>query len=257
MAYAFAVPAASSATSISGQAAYLVWGFGADATHQVAPWSDPAFLYHRDKNSGTENVFARVLGIDVTKVKGTYFSSTGQIKAALLGAPPADADKVLAMLNANILDENRTSIRALPYQHFEQSCGYWPDSAADLLDKRNVRDGHYPIWAPIHLFARSDGQGEASSPAAKRFIHLVLGTEQISGVDPIKLEATTPSHLIPQCAMRVSRAEDGGGLASFDAPSPCGCYFESLVGQTDCQPCTTGDACPAEASRCSYGYCEP
>jgi hypothetical protein len=223
----------------------------------VSPWTDPLFLYHRDKNSGTENVFARVLGIDVTKVKGQYFSSTGQIVTAIEAATATERDKVLGMLNVNILDEKRSTIRALPYQHYDQSCGYWPDSAADLLDKRNVRDGHYPIWAPIHLFARSDGQGEASSPSAKRFIHLVLGTEQISGVDPIKLEATTPSHLIPQCAMRVSRTEDGGGLASFAPQSPCGCYFESLVGATDCQSCTTSDTCPADASRCSYGYCEP
>jgi hypothetical protein len=257
LAYAFAVPYASSAKSISGQAAYLVWGFGADAAHQVSPWTDPSLLYHRDANSGTENIFARVLGIDVAKVKGKFFSSTGQIVTAMKGATATDADHVLGMLNVNILDENRSFLRALPYQHFDQSCGYWPDSSSKALDKRNVRDGHYPIWAPIHLFARGDGQGEASSASAKRFIHLVLGTEQLPNIDPIKLEAEAPSHLIPQCAMRVSRTEDGGGLASFAAESPCGCYFESLVGGTDCQPCTTSDTCPTDASHCSYGYCEP
>lgn len=261
MSFAFTVPPASKAKSISAEAAYLVWGFGADAAHQVPPWTDPMSLYHRDKNSGTENLFARVIGLDVTKFKGQTFNSTGLIKTALQNATAADADKILGMLNANILDENRTTLRMLPYQHYEQSCGYYPDSTEISFDKRNVRDGHYPLWAPLHLYAVADMNGEPTSPSVKKFIHLVLGTEQIDGVDPIQLEATPPSHLIPQCAMRVSRTEDGGALASFSPPSPCGCYFESLSGTPSasgaCQPCTTSDTCPAEAPRCSYGFCEP
>lgn len=259
LSYAFTVPPASQAKSISAEAAYLVWGFGADADHQVPPWTDPAFLYHRDKNSGTENLFARVIGVPVEKFKGQYFNSSSLIKTAIQNAAAADADKILAMVNVNTLDENRTTLRALPYQHYEQSCGYLPDSTEDAFDKRNVRDGHYPLWAPLHLYAVADMNGVPVAPAVKRFINLVLGTDQIDGVDPIQLEATPPSHLIPQCAMRVSRTEDGGALASFSPPSPCGCRFESLAGSpsADCQACTTSDTCPAARPRCSYGFCEP
>jgi hypothetical protein len=258
MSYGFVVPPASKAKSISAEAAYLVWGFGADAAHQVAPWTDPTLLYHRDKNSGAENLFAKVIGVPVTKFQGHSFSSTGQIKAAIQAAAAADADKILGMLNVNILDENRATLRLLPYQHYEQTCGYLPDSAPGQLDKRNTRDGHYPLWAPLHLYAAASN-GEPTSPSVKRFIHLVLGTETISGVDTIQLEAAPPSHLIPQCAMRVSRTEDGGALASFSPQSPCGCHFESLVGAAgaDCQACSTSDTCPATAPRCSYGFCEP
>jgi len=257
MSYAYVVPPVSKAKSISAEAAYLVWGFGADAAHQVSPWTDPALLYHRDEHSGSENLFAKVIGVDVTKFKGQSFNSTGLIKAAIQGASAADADKILGMLNANNLDENRSSLRMLAYQHYDQSCGYLPDSDGDSFDKRNVRDGHYPLWAPLHLYTLASN-GEPSSPSVKRFIHLVLGTEQIDGVDPIQLEATPPSHLIPQCAMRVSRTEDGGALASFSPQSPCGCRFESLAGSpsASCQPCSTSDTCPSEAPRCSYGFCE-
>jgi hypothetical protein len=260
MSFGFTVPPASKAKSISREAAYLVWGFGADADHQVSPWTDPMSLYHRDKNSGTENLFAKVIGLDVTKFKGQSFNSTGLITTAIETASAADADKILGMLNVNILDENRSKLRKLAYQHSEQPCGYFPDSDEGSFDKRNVRDGHYPLWAPIHLYAVAEN-GEPVSPSVKKFIHLILGTEQIDGVDPIQLEATPPSHLIPQCAMRVIRTEDGGALASFAPPSPCGCYFESLTGTTStdgtCQPCTTSDTCPSEAPRCSYGFCEP
>jgi hypothetical protein len=260
MSFAFSVPPASKAKSISAEAAYLVWGFGADAAHQVPPWTDPTLLYHRDGHSGTENLFAKVIGLDAAKFKGQSVNATGLIQAGIEDASAADADKVLGMLNVNILDENRATLRALAYQHYDQTCGFYPDSAADAFDKRNVRDGHYPLWAPIHLYTVAEN-GEPVSPSVKKFIHLVLGTEQVDGVDPIQLEAAPPSHLIPQCAMRVIRTEDGGPLASFAPPSPCGCYFESLTG-TDhadgtCQPCTTSDTCPSEAPRCSYGFCEP
>ncbi|HTJ85212.1 MAG TPA: hypothetical protein VL400_26025, partial [Polyangiaceae bacterium] len=52
--FAFMVPTASIAMSISAEAAYLVYGFGA-ASHVVAPWTDPARILHRDANSGAEN----------------------------------------------------------------------------------------------------------------------------------------------------------------------------------------------------------
>lgn len=256
--YAYTAPIASKARSISAEAAYLIWGFGAVDPYVIPPWTDPMFLYHRDQNSGSENLFAKVIGVPVDKFKGQSFSSTGLIAAAVQGAAAADADKILAMLNANTLDENRATMRTLAYQHRDQLCGYFPDSAADTFDKRNVRDGHYPFWAPVHLYTPASN-GEPTNANVRRFVHLVLGTESIAGLDIISVETTNGNHLIPQCAMRVSRTEDGGALASLSPQAPCGCYFESLTGPSspDCQTCTTSDSCPATASRCSYGFCEP
>ena len=65
------------------------------------------------------------------------------------------------------------------------------------------------------------------------------------------------SGLIPQCAMNVLRSEDGGALASTSPQRPCGCYFESLVGDTACPECSSNAECPDEAPTCSYGFCEP
>jgi len=252
--FGFIVPPASSAVSISAEAAYLVFGFGA-ASNVVSPWTDPATILHRDENSGAENVFAKTLGLDVTKFAGTSLNSTGTLVAQVAAATGLDVDTTIGGANVGIIDSQREEIRALAYQHYDQSCGYFPDSTSTSFDKRNIRDGHYPIWGVVHIYTRVDENGLPINPGANRFINLTLGTDEIEGLDPIALEAT--SNLIPQCAMTVVRSEDGGPLSSFPPPKPCGCYFESLTGGTDCEECTSSASCPAETPECSYGYCEP
>lgn len=251
--FGFIVHPDSSAVSISAEAAYLVFGFGA-ASHVVAPWTDPATILHRDPNSGAENVFAKTIRLDVTKFAGTSLNSTGALVSQVVASAGPAIDTTIGGANVGIIDSRRGEIRALAYQHYEQSCGYYPDSTQTAFDKRNIRDGHYPIWGVVHIFTRVDGGGLPINPGANRFINLTLGTDEIPGLDPIALEAT--SNLIPQCAMRVFRTEDGGPLASFAPPRPCGCYYESLTGSTACQSCTSSAECSSEAPDCSYGYCE-
>jgi hypothetical protein len=252
--FAFMVHPDSSAVSISAEAAYLTFGFGA-ASHVVAPWTDPLTILHRDENSGAENVFAKTLNLDVTKFAGNSLNSTGTLVNTVAGAMGADVDTTIGGVNLSILDQRRADVRVLAYQHYDQTCGYFPDSTPTALDKRNIRDGHYPIWGVVHILTRVDAGGVPVNPGANRFINLTLGTAELPGLDPIALEAE--SSLIPQCAMSVVRAEEGGPLQSLLPEKPCGCYFESLTGGTDCQTCTSNASCPAEAPECSYGYCEP
>jgi hypothetical protein len=251
--FSFFVHPDSPATSISAEAAYLVFGFGAES-NAVAPWTDPATIFHRDANSGTENIFAKTLGLDVEKWKGTSLNSTGALIAGVVDATGADVETAIAGANVARLDGIRDQVRPLAYQHYDQTCGYFPDSTATSFDKRNLRDGHYPLWGVVHILTRVDGDGLPVNPGANRFINLVLGTDEIEGLDAIALEAQ--SGLIPQCAMNVIRTEDGGPLASSQPLRPCGCYFESLVGETDCQACATSSDCPTERPECSYGFCE-
>ncbi len=251
--FGFIVHPDSPAQSISAEAAYLVFGFGAES-HVVEPWNDPATILHRDPNSGAENVFAKTLALDVTKFAGTSLNSTGLMVDQVALATGAAIASTIAGANVGIIERRAGEIRALAYQHYEQSCGYFPDSTPTSRDKRNVRDGHYPIWGAVHLYTRVNTSGIPVNPGANRFINLTLGTDQLPGLDPIALGLE--SSLVPQCAMNVFRTEDGGALASFQPPRPCGCYFESLTGGTDCQSCTTSSQCPTERPNCSYGYCE-
>ncbi|MFO0553518.1 MAG: hypothetical protein U0271_34365 [Polyangiaceae bacterium] len=250
--FAFIVPPDSTAQSISGEAAYLTFGFGA-ASHVVAPWDDPLTILHRDKNSGAENVFAKVLGLDVEKFSGTSLNSTGTLINTVAMAAGAAIDSTIGGANVSILDQRRADVRMLAYQHFEQTCGYFPDSTSTSFDKANIRDGHYPIWGVVHILTRVDA-GVPVNLGANRFINLVRGSDEIAGLDPIALEAE--SSLVPQCAMMVVRSEEGGPLSSFLPDNPCGCYFEELTGGTSCQSCSSPADCPAEFPECSYGYCE-
>ncbi|NUO52718.1 MAG: hypothetical protein HOV80_28050 [Polyangiaceae bacterium] len=252
--FGFIVPPDSPATSISAEAAYLVFGFGAES-NVVSPWTDPLTILHRDSNSGAENVFAKTLALDVSKFKGNSLNSTGVLVGQVADAMGPSVSTTIGGANVSILDQRRDEVRVLAYQHYGQTCGYYPDSTPTALDKRNVRDGHYPIWGVVHILTRVDAGGLPLNQGANRFINLTLGTDELPGLDPIALEAA--GSLVPQCAMNVVRTEEGGPLASFAPPKPCGCYFESLTGGTTCQACGSSAACPAESPTCSYGYCEP
>lgn len=251
--FSFFVHPDSPAQSISAEAAYLVFGFGAES-NVVSPWIDPATILHRDALSGTENIFAKTIRLPVDRWAGTSLNSTGLLLARIAEATGGDVETSIGGANVSILDRRRDDLRVLPYQHFDQTCGYFPDSTPTSLDKRNLRDGHYPIWGVVHILTRVDAGGLPLNPGANRFINLVLGTDEIAGLDPIALEAE--SGLIPQCAMNVIRSEDGGPLASSQPLRPCGCYFESLVGETDCEPCSSSAECPSERPECSFGFCE-
>jgi len=212
-------------------------------------------ILHRDEISGAENVFAKTLALDVAKFKGTSLNSTGLLVSQIAGATGPAIDTSIGGANVSLLDTRRDEVRVLAYQHYGQSCGYFPDTIGTSFDKRNIRDGHYPIWGVVHILTRVDAGGLPVNPGANRFINLVLGTDELPGLDPIALEAE--AGLIPQCAMNVSRAEEGGPLASLQPQKPCGCYFEALTGGTNCQACTMASQCPSDRPKCSYGYCEP
>src|SRR5262249_10923451 len=68
--------------------------------------------------------------------------------------------------------------------------------------------------------------------------------------------------LIPECAMQVSRAEDGGDLSPLHPDSPCTCYYLSKITggsamPAGCKSCTADSACGDAGARCSHGFCEP
>jgi hypothetical protein len=248
----FVAPAASEQRSISAEAAYYVYGFGADSG--VPPWNDETVMFHRDDQSGTQRMIAAAIGVPPTRWKGVTATSSGDLLMRISMASLISSS--IGILASDVAQDNRTSVRILAYRHFGQSCGYYPDSDEIQNDKANVRDGHYAIWGPLHLLTRLSGLGYPVSSVAANVIGYLAGTKPAPpGLDLIALEAQ--KHVVPQCAMRVKRVQEMGPLASFAPPGSCGCYYEQVAnGGTSCKPCAASLDCPASAPVCSYGYCE-
>lgn len=123
-------------------------------------------------------------------------------------------------------------------------------------DKRNVRDGHYALWAPVHIFTKIDGKGYPKNQDALRVINYLTGTTPPpGGLDLVEVAAL--NNLVPNCAMKVQRHKEMGAMSAFSPTNPCNCYFEKkATGATSCQTCSIASDCPASAPVCSFGYCE-
>lgn len=245
----FVVPASSPETAISADAAYFVYGFGADSG--FAPFTDESTILQRNASSGTQSLIASVIGVPAARFHGLMNQASTDLLAQLvaLGRNDESAAKTIGILVAGDADNNRAQVRLLPFQDSGQSCGYYPDSSPTSLDKQNVRDGHYPIWGPMHFLTRDP------SARTERLISYLSGTAAIHGLDLIQVYVQ--SRVLPRCAMRVTRATDGGRIEAYQPANPCGCYFEKeATGSTRCQGCSTSSECPASAPQCSLGFCE-
>ncbi|HEY3820695.1 MAG TPA: hypothetical protein VGL81_26195 [Polyangiaceae bacterium] len=271
------VPTTSTQTSISTEAAYMVWGFGAGSG--VSPWTDPAFLLQRNASSGTQNMIAATIGLPAADwVDTPNATSTGVLTGienvakdlAIDGGPgsPANVDKTMGILASDVADSNRMYLKPLAFQDLGESCGWYPDSTQTSFDKDNVRDGHYPIWGPSHLIAYADANGNATNPAVKTLIDSMNGRNQQlnATLDVIQFYAT--SHIVPTCAMHVQRTQDGHDYSPYAPPTSCSCYYDlQATGQTSCTKCSMDADCqnaPNGATTCvnvfgipPVGYCEP
>src|SRR5258708_24344605 len=110
------------------------------------------------------------------------------------------------------------------------------------------------------------GGGAPLAPAVATIVALVLGNPQATppdgGTSIDGLADVVKVGLIPPCAMRVTRATDGGNLAPYTAAAPCGCYYASKTpGATGapagCVACAQTADCGDAGATCSHGFCEP
>jgi hypothetical protein len=277
------VPQSSHQTAISAEASYMVWGFG--AASGVAPWTDEGYLLQRSASSGTQNMINAAIQavgtLTTAQWHGVKNGSSGAVLTAISnvqhgqtisggsGAPSDAPDRTVGILASDIADANRLVLRPLAFQDVGESCGWFPDSTVASFDKRNVRDGHYPIWGQSHFIAYADTNGNPVNAAVGTLIKFMTGTsaDVTSVVDVIGFFAQ--SHIVPTCAMKVQRAQDGGEYASFKPPVACGCYYEfqASTGQqpAGCVTCSKDSDCasaPNGATSCvkfgtpPTGYCE-
>ena len=252
--FVLSVPATSSEQSISAEALHMVFGLGGKApsgagVKDAAPWTDPTNYFIR--NSGAASTVLTSLFADVPRTKfwGIDRLSTDNLRDSLLASTSVAAS--IGILSIDYYDKNRGNLRALYLQSKGQTAGYVPDQAPTTYDKANVRDGHYPLWGYVHFFTPLGPGGVPSNAASALVLRF-----RVQRVEQQLLDDIISASLVPQCAMKVTRAAEMGDF-SPQTGLQCGCYFDyKTKGKTSCQACKTSEDCPSTRAACNYGYCE-
>jgi len=281
-----AVPYQSTESSISADAAYAVFGWGG-TNYAVGNWTNPSQIFIRSSTSGTETMIGSAIGLASTKwlsqapdggaaqQEADSAHVLSALQAAGSGATPNAAIGILA---ADFGDTYRGApgtsdagavtggLKILAFQAKNQTCGYLPDSDATHFDKINVRQGRYDIWGPLHMVTAVDGSGKPTNANAATILNYVTATGLAAADYQNLIKVDAAAHVIPQCAMQVSRSAevtpDQPGMASYAPTSACGCYYEAQVnGGTPyskyCKACGSATDCTNSAyPKCNFGFCE-
>ena len=261
----FVVPVNSTENSINLDAAYYVFGGG--GTPPIAPWTNPLQMMIRQPSAGQIVVLSVTLGLNPNNWYGVPFS-TATTQLAAIGAAgkmgDPTASQTIGFAASIDVDNNRLaasapqSVKILALKD-DSNCAYYPDATQATYDKKNVREGRYPLWGPIHLLTHVDSNLTPVNPNAATFINVFTGTTAIAGLDVIQFYAG--AHVIPTCAMRVQRSDDGEDYQPYNPRRSCACYYDSLVpgGSTSCATCNVDSDCPS-GTQCNnfgtQGYCE-
>jgi len=263
-AYVLAVPEASTQTAITFEEAYFMFGFG--TAGMITPWDDQAQHFIRPQTKSTLLTWALNLSIPSNRFtnmpactgSGTgtttapCFEGSGGVVTALKNTPTPE--KAVGLLGIEVYDNERAALNILAYKAKGQYFAYYPDSTATARDKKNVRDGHYTVWSPTEWIQKVDVNDAPLNANADYAIRLITSksVSPAANFDPIPLIVGVG--LIPDCAMQVSRAFDGGNLARHTPPTSCTCEFEALTDVSSCQSCANGEPCTSGV--CRAGFCE-
>jgi hypothetical protein len=250
---AFVVPGKSRETALSAEAARAVFGVGGST-----PWTNPSLFFVRNAGTGTQQMVAHAIGVPANAFWGIDRGTASNVDALMrIISDETLAEQAIGIISADYYDNDRDNLKALAFKAAGQSCAYLPDSTEFKKDKRNVRDGHYPIWGPVHFFT-SVSDGVPLSAAAQAFVSVV----SVPNVQQSLLDAFIASSLVPGCAMQVQRSSELGPLSSYTPPFQCGCYFEASpevngAAPPGCTRCTTANDCTdPRRPACNLGYCE-
>jgi hypothetical protein len=256
-AMAFVVPGASQQAAISAEAAREVFGMAGN-NGAASPWTNPSRYFVRNANTGTQQMIGHAIGVPAGQFWGTDQGTASSVDETLkVLTDPGEAEAAIGIISVDWYDSDRKNVKALAFKAQGQECAYLPDSTVNSTDKRNVRDGHYPIWGPLHFFTSNPPSMNAAA-----FLSVVIVPRTDQGV----LDAYIGASLVPTCAMTVERKPDATGavaelgpLESYMAPFQCGCYFESKKGTLppECMPCATSSDCAGTGRpACNLNFCE-
>src|SRR6185436_15925286 len=90
----FVVPAGSNQTSISAEAAHLVFGAGGNG-NQTVPWTDPWLYFIRASGTGTVQLPSRAIGVDPAAWWGIDRLSATDLVASMVAVDPSAAERAI------------------------------------------------------------------------------------------------------------------------------------------------------------------
>jgi hypothetical protein len=220
----------------------------------VTPWNDETQMFIRTTTKSTLLSMAAAIHVPAAKWKGVPFDKSTQVLDAV--SMSVTPEKAIGILGAEVYDAHRDVVSDLAFRTFQQKHAFYPDSTATSRDKKNVRDGHYVIWSPTVYLAPDDTQGVIVNPRAKYVVDMIQSRTTTPTPDFDPLATIISVGLVPDCAMKVTRAVEGGDLSLYSPAEPCGCFFESQVGtpSTGCMACTSDATCGT--GKCRHGFCE-
>ncbi len=245
------VPIGSTQTAISAEALYYTFGVVNGA---VSPWIDPNFLFI-NPNSGVQLDFGLAVGVPGRLWPGSVVSTAAQNIAKVSAS--SQPEKTLGTMSTDLVEAASTSpsVKELAYQDYGQHCAFYPNSTATSVDKMTVRDGHYPIWGFTHMFAKTNSQSVPLNANAGTVINYFTGNLPTPTGNFLKFVIS--DHLVPVCAMQVTRSSEMGPISPYTPTPGCGCYFDSIAtGSSSCKSCGTAADCPDTSPHCNLGYCE-
>ncbi|MCX5742714.1 MAG: hypothetical protein NT062_09480 [Proteobacteria bacterium] len=250
-AYVMAVPKQSTQTAITYEEAYFVFGFG--MAGMIAPWTDETQLFIRTTTKSTLLAWAANISVPGAQWKGMRFDTSSMVVSALEGTTGANIETALGILGAEVYDQKRATLTALAFRSKGQYAAYYPDATSTSRDKKNVRDGHYTVWSPTIWMDNVTGTTPTNADA--RYVIDLIAGKPVTPTPTFDANVIVANvGLVPDCAMRVTRAFEGGPLSLYAPTTSCTCKFEQTVDTTSCATCGPGNACATGV--CRSGLCE-
>ncbi len=258
----------SNETSISAEALYFIFGFG--KAGQVSPWNDGTGVFVRQSTSFVSALLGYHINVPATAFVGAgkwaESNTVGAIKtngeviteiAKYVLTDEVKGAQSLGYISGSTADTRRSEIKTLAFQAFGATCGVYPDSDATSLDKLNVRQGKYPLWAQGHYFTKVNAQGKPTNPLVANLIGWFDGSTKPEGTAVSAFDQTIKAGDIPACAMSALREGTVGAFYSYAPPKPCNGRFEFVSdGSTEHDVCEADGDCSGETPSCNFGYCE-
>ncbi|MEO6776675.1 MAG: hypothetical protein ABI467_27285 [Kofleriaceae bacterium] len=253
--YVLAMPRGTSATAITAEEAYFVFGFGPvmlqAMSAAIMPWIDEGQLWIRTDSKSTLLAWAANISVPAAKWHGTKLNGSPDVVNALVTSTNPGA--AIGLLGSEVYDGLRASLTVMAFRAFGQYAAYYPDSTATSRDKKNLRDGHYTVWSPTVWMLKTDGTNPINADA-KYVVDMIAGhpvTPQPSFTPTVTVAGVG---LVPDCAMRVQRSFEGGPLSLYKPPTSCTCRYEATVDVSSCETCSVTTPCTSGV--CRDGYCE-
>jgi len=233
-----------------------LYGCGVSSTQPFANFSDPAGVYCRDANSGTQITVAANIGVPASVLVAPRCVNGGGTSGVGMGVINYSMpQQAIGFVAADYFDGQRTMLNSLAFAALGQTKAYYSDSGPDVADRKNVRDGHYTIWGYEHFIVKAATGGTVPTQATD-FVGWANGTKTSANFDYVAVEGGAGT--IPLCAMKVQRAADGGLLKPYTPAETCNCAFEAAIGKTatptGCTACST--TTPCATGTCRHGFCE-